>query len=259
MDSLVDQLSTLQLLAQSQNIDELIRSVPNEYQVDILRRVQRRNEADQMYLCDYTNASDTDRVKKGLQGTFEVLGAIRKGTRESYKVQMYTAKTAINKKHGSFWCSCADMKFNASKKGTVCKHVCLIVCKVAGILDPNFFKTKRLSDDQFQRFVDAIRSVDGNVASLHQQTRPEISSAFDANVDRLDDEEMCPICYDNLDVNNKTKRIVACPDCHNNVHEICMRIWCERKGTRPTCIMCRSDVWKDWAGVEKSNKSNIIY
>ena len=55
---------------------------------------------------------------------------------------------------GTFWCSCADHKFNSGKKNIVCKHICFIVCKVLKILQPYFFETKTLKPEHLQQLLD---------------------------------------------------------------------------------------------------------
>lgn len=227
---------------QCSSIDELVAALSgsargaNKYQVETLQRLQRRAEADQMYLDGYT---PSPMPSGAVQGTFSVLGAMRKSVRESYDVRLF--KPGASPK-GSFWCSCADMKFNASKRGTVCKHICFVVCKVAKILSPAYFETKHLTDDQFHDLAAlASRSL---AVELGKTEEPR--GGFAPNLGRIDADDVCPICYDPMSVTGAgpgAGGVVACPSCKNNVHASCMRVWCERQ---TTCVMCRSDVWRDF-------------
>jgi hypothetical protein len=53
---------------------------------------------------------------------------------------------------------------------------------------------------------------------------------------------MCAICFDEMHKAAKDT-ILSCPDCHNNIHFECMRVWLEKN---ITCVYCRSDVWRQY-------------
>ena len=71
------------------NLYELLPRVQNNYQRDILGKLNLRHESFQMYLCNYEKNTSTERKKMGLQGTCTVLGTMKKGIRESYEIRIY--------------------------------------------------------------------------------------------------------------------------------------------------------------------------
>jgi hypothetical protein len=217
-------------------------------QVDVLRKLQRDDDASQLYLVDYTRATRSATT----HGQFTVLGAMKAGTgtRESYQVRMFDPGASPR---DTFWCSCPDHKFNSAKMGTVCKHISFIVCKVAKIMDPEFFRTKVLSPAHYWAF--AARADAGALPgsltrtqttasqspsqSPSQSITPTKSSAIFSTIRRpIDEEDVCPICFDEMI--SMRSAVLACPRCDSNVHKPCMEVWLERSAT---CACCRSRVW----------------
>jgi predicted nucleic acid-binding Zn finger protein len=209
-----------------------------------------------MYLAGYTAMSaptsgdasgrrqQQQQQQQLVQGAFSVLGAMRKGVRESYEVKLY--KPLANEK-GSFWCSCADMKFNGSKRGTVCKHICFVVCKVGKILCPDYFASKQLTREQFDALVAKLdaESALWHDSQLFRTAPPEAVTlaSFKGRTREIGPDDVCPICYDEFGDPDST---VSCPACANYVHTDCVSVWCERK---TTCVMCRADVWGRFAAL----------
>ena len=200
-----------------ESIADLLPLVPNDYQRDILRKLQLRHESFQMYLSGYEKNTSADRKRAGIEGVCTVLGTMKKGVRESYEIKLYRAGADPK---GSFWCSCPDHKFSSSRKGTCCKHISFVVCRVAKMFDPAFFATKRLQPAQLALLVKKLEDTMG--ATFVECRRP------------VEDGDVCPICFDDLDVGDR----LSCPTCQNNVHKACMEVWMEK---RPTCVFCRSD------------------
>ena len=58
-------------------------------------------------------------------------------------------------------------------------------------------------------------------------------------VKQIDDDDSCPICFDNLECKSK----VACPMCHNYIHDDCIRVCLEK---RDTCLFCMDPIWKEF-------------
>ena len=242
------------------SLPELIARVDNEAQKQALSKLLLRNEANQMYLSSY-EANTTLRGRgSDLEGTFEVLGTMRHGSRESYSVKWY--KWSIGKP--AFWCNCPDHKFNSARKNIVCKHICFLVTKVGRILDPAFFGTQRhmFTREQQERFRQAV----GNAAIFADGARererlatapvrtvtfayvPTATAVASHDTRRaqffeqrrpVEAEDSCPICYDEM----TGTTCLSCPTCSNNVHRDCMEVWLERHST---CVFCRSDVWRSW-------------
>lgn len=224
------------------NIYDLQAALENEHQKEALMKLERGLHGSEIYLTDYVQNTSTDKKKQGIECTFTILGTLKKGdVREEYEVKMY--KQNADEK-GTFWCSCPDHKFNSTKKNMVCKHICFLVCRVGKMMDVKFFQTKKLSSVQYEEFkkkVDDIRKIFRDPAI----SRPKNSITYDLfHPPRVDlstlEEELCPICYDDMRVANTTD-ILVCPTCSNYVHKGCMAVWLERKDT---CVYCRCDSWK---------------
>lgn len=241
---------------------ELSRVLQNPAQVTALRNTTINHPDHQLYLSSYEPAAvGGPRGSQDVEGTFTVLGSMRKGVRESYSIKWYKT-TAVGKP--SFWCNCPDHKFNSTKKNMCCKHICFLVTRVGRILDPAFFESKRLTVEQHAAFAAIVRDAavfaDGSrereriaarvasaardaalAAEMAAMSRQEARAVFEVPRKPVATEDMCPICYDVMEgcVN------LNCPTCSNNVHRECMEVWLERNST---CVFCRSDVWRKWTG-----------
>jgi hypothetical protein len=239
---------------------ELSRVLQNPAQVAALRNTMINHPDHQLYLSGFEAAASVpggSRASADVEGTFTVLGSMRKGVRESYSVKWYRM-TAVGKP--SFWCNCPDHKFNSTKKNMCCKHICFLVTRVGRILDPVFFESKRLTVEQHAAFAGVIRDAavfaDGSrereriaarraataeAAAIAAMPREEVRAVFEVQRKPVVLEDMCPICYDAMDSSVN----LNCPTCSNNVHRECMEVWLERNST---CVFCRSDVWRRWRG-----------
>lgn len=240
------------------SIWELSRVLQNSTQVAALRTLLSTHPDHQIYLAGYEAATPQSgsRAAADVEGTFTVLGSMRKGARESYAIKWYK-QSAVGKP--SFWCNCPDHKFNSTKKNMCCKHICFLVTRVGRILDPDFFeKGKRLTPEQHVAFAAIIRDAavfaDGSrereriaerataaaaAAALAAMSRDELRAVFEVPRKPVTAEDMCPICYDTMDCSTN----LNCPTCSNNVHRECMEVWLERNST---CVFCRSDIWRRW-------------
>jgi len=216
----------------------------NEYQNRALNALISRNEESNMYLTNYEKNTSTASRVANVEGSFTILGTLRNNIREQYEVKLY--KHGKNEK-GSFWCNCPDHKFNSKKKDIVCKHICFLVCKVAKILDVQYFKlpSKQLTQEQFDIVVSKAENLhellkDSSICKPPDVITPD---SFTKRTRTLDNEDLCPICYDHLKDLAKESNIVSCPVCTNYVHRECMNVWLSQK---QTCVYCRSDVWKKY-------------
>ena len=142
----------------------------------------------------------------------------------------------------------------------------------------NFFETRRLEEDEVRevyssvmfgrlrhhdhsradpvftsgeidRLVDQISTLSTrSTLSTTSTTTSRISlpsTSRDKNqdflrVERIDDHDECPICYDELV--HAEKELRGCPDCGKGVHLQCIRRWLY-SAPRPSCVYCRSMVW----------------
>lgn len=214
MDELTRQF---QLTSLSASPEQLIRSIENEHQRAILRKIFSGEETHKIYLITCDEGDDTFWV--------ELYGGIRKGgKREKYKV-------VINKglgKHdtGVLTCSCKDFIYRSSKLGIVCKHISFIVCKVMRL--DNFFMELRLDEGDLEECLGVLRkAVCGEL---------DTNSQFKKSKRELNKGDACPICYDEYGEGV----VLSCPDCGNYVHEECVMVWLERN---QTCVYCRSKSW----------------
>jgi hypothetical protein len=221
------------------NLHDLYKLVENNYQQDILSKILNDSEYAKIYLSHFTpNIQNNDLIGNDLLGTITVLGTYnpKKDVREEYQIKMYK-----HSDKGTFWCSCPDHKFNSSKKGTVCKHICFIVCKILKFLDPEFFSTKKLTKEKLEQLVNKLSSkdlaeIDKSFINKIQKISIELFRNF---VKQIDNDDSCPICFDDLESKSK----VACPMCHNYIHDDCMRVCLEK---RDTCLFCMDPIWKEF-------------
>jgi hypothetical protein len=231
----------LQILEeQPKTIDELINIIENSYQKRALAKLLESSESERIYLVQYDNVYTAD-----LQGLFTIMGAVNsKGKREKYSVKLY--KNSAHQS-SSFWCSCPDHKFNSSKRNMVCKHICFLVCKVAKILDPQFFNTKPLSSEQYDIFIEKIRNIQEILqdTSICKPNKNISRTIFFQATKEIQEDDICPICFDNIKNN---RPLLCCPTCNNYTHMECMEVWLERKHT---CVYCRSDIWKQYIDILK--------
>lgn len=230
------------LTSSPQSITDLINQMDeiNETQAYTLRNLCQRNENNQIYMTNYEKNTSTASRSANVEGTFTILGSVRKGKRENYDVKLFKPNT--NEK-GSFWCNCPDHKFNSKKKDIVCKHICFIVCKVAKILDIDYFQTKQLSPEQFE-------TITSKADNLHELLKDTTICRLPSNITKelftqrtrpLTEDDVCPICYEALSLTDADDmQALSCPSCLNYVHKECMNVWLERKST---CVYCRSEVW----------------
>jgi hypothetical protein len=227
----------------SAQIATLIGEIPNVHQQESLRRLMIRDEDYQMYMSSYTKTPEDDWAHNNIQGIFNVLGTMKKGVRSEYNIKLY--KPGTNAK-GSFWCSCPEHKFQSTKKQIVCKHICFLVCRVGRMYNADFFNAKQFSQEKFNEFVN---KVEGNPNLMHDPTICKSASTvlttntmFKSRTKEINEDDVCAICFDNMIEckDHYDEKIVSCPECHNNIHTLCMEVWLERS---KSCMYCRSDVW----------------
>ena len=212
MDELESRFEAIHIAKQrysANDVTKFISEVENCYQSTILLRM-------------FSNKSDiylTDIKKEGDEMCMYVLGCKRDNKRGEYTVRL---------RKNRFTCSCYDYKYRSEKFGIVCKHICFLVCKAAGILSMSFMDSKTLTKDEYHMFIDV----------LWQNETKTINSKFKVfNKSRQD--TFCPICFDAINKDDS----LSCPECKNCIHENCMSIWLEANNT---CVFCRSNEWANY-------------
>ncbi len=237
-------------LTSFKNIDELCEHVQNPFQVDILNRISSDLEYSKIYLSGYEPNTETTGKKKFLIGTVKVLGTYnyKKSCREEYDIKLYKEDPK-----GMFWCSCADHKFNSTKKNIVCKHICFLICKIGKFLKPEIFSAKKLSDEDLALLLAKLTSTgdvwkDQTIAKILDKITLDTFKQFIKAID-----DCCPVCFNDLSDNDKPQ-LLACPTCKNYIHSECADIWLEQK---ESCAMCKSDFWKYYGKVKTGGSISI--
>ncbi len=230
---------------QYNSVNELINVLTNEHQQSILYRINTDAENAKVYLQNFE--LNTDKKKKTLKGTIYILGNYNrsKGLRESYEVKVFEKDPK-----GSFWCTCADHKFNSGKKNIVCKHICFIVCKVLKILQPYFFETKTLKPEHLQQLLDKFNInsdmwKDKKVARTSNKVTIDDFKIFPEKI-----TDVCTFCYDEM---SDTDRQIACacPLCKHCFHEECMDVWMEG---HDKCSYCFNGFWTYYKRIRGGEK-----
>ena len=228
---------------QCKNIDELCNKVSNPNQVAILNRIITDKEYSKIYLNGYEPNTDILGKKKDLIGTVKVLGTFneKKNCREEYEIRLFK-----NNVKGMFWCSCADHKFNSTKKNIICKHICFLICKIAKVLKPKVFEEKKLSEQDLANLLAKLTASgdiwkDETIVKICGKITLETFTQFIKAID-----DCCPVCYNDLEEANKPE-LLSCPTCKNYIHTECANIWLEQK---QSCVWCKSEIWKNYNKVK---------
>lgn len=231
-------------------IDELCGKVDNPNQVTILNRIITDKEYSKIYLSGYDPNTDFTGKKKNLIGTVNVLGTFneKKQCREEYEIKLYKEDPK-----GMFWCSCADHKFNSTKKNIVCKHICFLICKIGKFLKPDVFTNKKLSDEDLAGLLAKLQSSgdiwkDQTIAKILDKITLDTFKQFLKAID-----DCCPVCFNDLTDADKPD-LLACPTCKNYIHSECADIWLEQ---RACCALCKSDYWKYYGKVKSGGSVNV--
>lgn len=223
MDDLInrfDNFGMSDIELDNQNVvTKFISDIENDYQSDIILKLFC-GYSGHLYLSDYSKEN----------GNIYILGARNSKGRETYTVNICSHTKSLS-------CNCKDFMFRSKKFGTVCKHITFLICKVAYILDPLYFKSKVLTNKQYERLINIL---DNNVIWKNKfLSVKNINEEFKATGD-FDENDICPICYESF---GDIKLNVSCPQCKNYLHKKCMDIWLE---TNKNCVFCRSYSWRNY-------------
>jgi hypothetical protein len=178
---------------------------------------------------------------------------------------VYTVSSSSSRRGHGVDCDCPDMRTHCKKLGCVCKHICFVINRVAG-LDVE----KGLGADVHAALFDLasrynFRDHGGeNVGRLREAylAIKKNGEAFAPTEDARECDD-CPVCYDQIQRHSSTRdkeeaKVAMCPECHNLVHEACMRKWLEFNG-RTSCVYCRSEVWSALTNNKNNNKKHNSY
>jgi len=204
-------------------VTEFISNLGHDYQSEIILKLFC-NYYGKIYLIDYKYDNEQNIID------IDVLGSRSANGRDFYHITI---------KDNKFSCTCKDFIYRSKKHNIVCKHITFIVCKIGYILDYDFFRTKILSNHQYNR----IKSVlDNNIIWCNRFVSLKgINDNFDIkDIHKFNSNELCPICYDPF---GEIKLNVKCPECKNYIHKYCMNTWLE---IHNTCVYCRSYEWSNY-------------
>ena len=198
-------------------------------------------EYSKIYLNNYIPNEDTSAKKKNLIGTVSVFGTYnsKKQCREEYEIKIFK-----NDPKSMFFCSCADHKFNSTKKNIMCKHISFLICKVGKILKPSVFENKQLVAEDLAILLGRLspnETIWNNPDLSKIKMKLEVFMQFTKAID-----DCCPLCYNDLSDDDKPL-LLSCPTCKNYIHKECAEIWMECK---ECCAFCKSDIWKHYKEVK---------
>ena len=152
-------------------------------------------------------------------------------------------------------CTCPD--FRQRKKR--CKHIYFVLIRIMKVENPII---KKFTNDNLDEMFNNIPLITNNliVDKSKRDKFHEITNNIKSNdnneknkknekvIQKLNDEDICPICLDNL---NNGKELDYCKySCGLTLHKKCFQMW--EKRNKGICVFCRADWYKN----KKKNKSN---
>jgi len=192
------------------------------------------------------------------------------------KQDVYTVD--INMEKNKIFCSCQDMKSWAAKQHVVCKHCCFVLFRVLKcfsntnssifitntINKTDYFNTLTFDQNEINFIIsqfDKINFQNNDYVNLQLKNKydniisqPDQTIIFHGlnNTKQITGDELCPICYMNIEENEKEK-LVICPICNTYLHIDCMEIYLNTSKICK-CVYCQNDIWKKY---KRSNLQNI--
>jgi len=171
-----------------------------------------------------------------------VLDRVRQGTDEAPEETIEMAGSTGNIYHVSInklpSCTCPD-----NRKGIQCKHIVYVLHNVLKAPEHLQYQLAFLSTELREIFVQAPPPPSSqNSAEKADPDHPSNRKAIDGD---------CPICFTELDAEDKD--IVFCrAACGNNLHRECFEQWARSQaGKAVTCVYCRTP----WQGDQSSIKN----
>ena len=152
-------------------------------------------------------------------------------------------------------CTCPD--FRQRKKR--CKHIYFVLIRIMKVENPIIKKfTNENLDEMFNNIPlitnnlivdkskrDKFHEITNNIKSNDNNEKNKKNEKV---IQKLNDEDICPICLDNL---NNGKELDYCKySCGLTLHKKCFQMW--EKRNKGICVFCRADWYKN----KKKNKNN---
>ena len=132
-------------------------------------------------------------------------------------------------------CSCIDWRIRCKKMNISCKHILYVLSR---ILKLDFEVIKNLEVKNAELFFEKMNKIKKKFFS-------DLEAKFQIKKDKqVKEDDVCPICYTEFEIDTETSNLLQCPDCSNLVHKDCMKLWLEN-ASRKTCVYCRSTKWTD--------------
>jgi hypothetical protein len=190
-----------------------------------------------------------ERVEKIQGGSLRFIidprGVTKFVVKEIGSKERYT--TSIGEYHT---CTCKE-------SDSLCIHVLYILIKYFGIPAENPILIKQPLSEH-----DVNRIIDGKVR-LSAPTKPRLlyktkSGKTKVKRQTITDEDVCPICYDNLCDCDKSKIAWCRRGCGGNFHRKCVKEWIESRrayGEEATCPLCRTTL--DMLGIKAPPKKKV--
>ncbi|MCJ1433639.1 hypothetical protein MMC27_003002 [Xylographa pallens] len=180
-----------------------------------------------------------EKLKRALEQRMFILDRERKGTEEAPEETIEMAGSTGNIYHVSInklpSCTCPD-----NRKGNQCKHIVYVLHNVLKAPEELQYQLAFLSSELRDIFSQSPLSPSlQDSAKEADQDRPSNRKAIDGD---------CPICFTELDAEDKN--IVFCrAACGNNLHRECFEQWARSQaGKTVTCVYCRTP----WQGDQTS-------
>jgi hypothetical protein len=223
----------------------------NTRQNEIIHGVFNGSVNSKMYLKDYNIYEDEEDECEILE--IKILGGLNKKDGQNCRKEYTIKLTTLVEKNfcvgATLSCNCRDFLYRSKQNDTVCKHITFILCKIAGIFDEEYFRTKILAAFHTEYIFNMIRNKRlwmNSAVSIkylndyfkynYKEIKGEVKGKSD---DETEDDDICYICYEDL-IKEKEHENLSCPECFNKVHEECMKKWLT---INKSCVFCRSDEW----------------
>ena len=154
-------------------------------------------------------------------------------------------------------CTCPDFKQRKKR----CKHIYFVLIRIMKVENP-IIKIKYFTNENLEEMFNNIPLITNNliVDKSKRDKFHEITNNIKSNdnneknkknekvIQKLNDEDICPICLDNL---NNGKELDYCKySCGLTLHKKCFQMW--EKRNKGICVFCRADWYKN----KKKNKNN---
>ena len=155
----------------------------------------------------------------------------------------------------SYNSSCSCKKF---KQNYVCKHFLFVLKRIFNVDLYSF--DLRLSIMQYHHFtINNLEHIfQGQIRRQCPIVIPSLEldkkekSSLTLKRQSIDDNDVCPICFERLLVKNK--RLVTCfQSCGKSMHENCMNEWKRVKGKSTNCPLCQAH----WINASKAEKAAL--